>query len=87
MEDVKDQSKRDEEQGKPRYNRQIRSLDPGRVRGAASGARLGDGRAVYLPIPSAAWQPSAFELGCPDELPKAHGFASPACDGFARSRM
>jgi hypothetical protein len=40
----------------------------------------GDGRALRLPIPSAAWQPPAARL-------KAHGFAPPSFDEFALSRM
>src|SRR5262249_53917562 len=52
----------------------------------------GDGRALHLPIPSAAWRPTfAAELLPSQEAVSsagwAHGFAPPSRDGFALSRM
>jgi hypothetical protein len=67
-------------QGKPPRNRRTRSPDQGTSFRPAGRNKLGDGRALHLPIPSAAWRPPACWL-------KAHGFASPPFGEFALSRM
>ena len=67
-------------QGKPCSNRSPPVLGIGTSALAPKERRvLGDGRALRLPILSAAWRPSAA-------WPKAHSFASPSLDGFALSR-